>query len=354
MKSKLFLIVAFLITSFSVKATTNETENRYYYENGNNFTFVESGITFAVFQNGEFDFYINPRNGVNIGLRSRNLNISFNSGYNYDAYVQYDDFGAVIQVENVPIYYDYYGRVTQIGNVNINYRNGRLVRLGGLRVFYNNYGYYTHYSGYVNRYNRYYAYHPYHNYFVRPLFDYRIVSYKPYRHYYRPNRYTYYGKHHNKYYKKGRSYNGYKRNTYNTRKRFATNKIPKRRNEHIANNTKRNYKNYRRNQNTNGNIYKRNNSAINRTNGNRNVTKRRTVTETHRKPSNSYGNKKRNTVYKKTVISRKPAYSNSKKRVNTIRKNVKTNVKRGISKSSTYKKPLKRKSSKIVNSKRRG
>jgi len=86
MKSKLFLIVAFLITSFSVKATTNGTENRYYNENGNNFTFVESGITFAVFQNGEFDFYINSRNGLNIGVRSRNLNISFNLGYNYDAY----------------------------------------------------------------------------------------------------------------------------------------------------------------------------------------------------------------------------------------------------------------------------
>jgi hypothetical protein len=351
MKSKLFLIVAFLITSFSIKATTNGTEYRYYNENGDKFTFVERGITFAVFQNGEFDFYLNQRNsGINIGYRSRNVNISFNSGYNYDAYVQYDDYGAVIQVENVPIYYDYYGRVTQIGNVNINYRSGRLVQLGGLHIFYNNYGYYSRYSGYVNRYNRHYAYHPYHNYFSRPIFDYRIVSYKPYRHYYKPSRYTYYGNQHNNYYHKNRNLNSYKRNTYSTRKRFATNKIPKHKNERIAHNTDRYRKNYRSNQNENGNTYRRNNRNFKRTNGN--VTKRRTVTEVHRKLANSYGNKKRNTVYKKTVTNRKPAHTNPRKRTNNVRRNVETTVKRGISKSN-YRKPIKRESSKKVSRKRR-
>ncbi len=351
MKSKLFLIVAFLITSFSIKAATDGTEYRYYNENGDNFTFVERGITFAVFQNGEFDFYINSRNNFNIGVRSRNVNISFNSGYNYDAYVQYDDYGAVIQVENVPIYYDYYGRVTQIGNININYRSGRLIQLGGLHLFYNNYGYYTHYSGYVNRYNRHYAYHPYHNYFARPIFDYRIVSYRPYRHYYKPNRYTYYG---NRTYNnhKNRYSNGYKRNTYNTRKRFATNKIPKRKNERIAHSTNRSNKNYRTNNNhVNDNTYRRNNGNVKRTQGN--VTKRRTVSEVHRKPVKSVGNIKRNTTYKKTVISRKPTYTANKKRTNIVRKNVKTNIKRGISKS-TYRKPIKREPSKKVNRKRRG
>ena len=45
---------------------------------------------------------------LNVSINSPNVNISYNSGYDYNAYVQYDEFGAIIQIENVPIYYDYY------------------------------------------------------------------------------------------------------------------------------------------------------------------------------------------------------------------------------------------------------
>jgi len=83
------------------------------------------------------------------------VSLSFNTGHSYDAYVQYDDYGAVIQIENVPIYYDYYGRVIRAGNVRINYNNyGRISRVGGLYVYYNRYNNYSHYSGYINAYNR--------------------------------------------------------------------------------------------------------------------------------------------------------------------------------------------------------
>ena len=92
------------------------------------------------------------------------MSISFNAGYNYDAYLQYDRFGAVIQIQNVPIYYDNYGRISQVGSININYYNGRLARLGGMQIYYNNYGSYAYYRGYINTYNRNYVYHPYHNY----------------------------------------------------------------------------------------------------------------------------------------------------------------------------------------------
>ncbi|MCF6181331.1 hypothetical protein [Lutibacter sp.] len=351
MKSKLFLIVAFLITSFSIKATTNGAEYRYYNENGDKFTFVERGITFAVFQNGEFDFYLNQQNsGIDIGYRSRNVNISFNSGYNYDAYVQYDDYGAVIQVEDVPIYYDYYGRVTEIGNVNIRYNGGRLVRLGGLRVFYNNYGYYSYYSGYVNRYNRHYAYHPYHNYFVRPIFDFRIVSYKPYRHYYRPTRYAYHKNEYNNnhsYYNRSNRSNRYKRNTYTTRKRFQTNRIPKRKNERIATRNKRDYNEYnRKNIRSNSSNSIRRNTAVKRTNHG-NVT-RRTITNTHKAPVRKY----KNTVIKKRTAYKKPNAVINKKRTNLKRNNVKFRERKGISRT-IIKKPLKRNHSKTVNTRKR-
>ena len=109
MKNKLFLFATFIFVSlgaFAANTTNATTTNNYYYNDGNSFTFVERGVTFSVFQNGEFDFYINPRSGFNARYQGNGVNISYNSGYNYDAYVQYDDYGAIIQVEDIPIYYD--------------------------------------------------------------------------------------------------------------------------------------------------------------------------------------------------------------------------------------------------------
>ncbi|HZJ19866.1 MAG TPA: hypothetical protein VFD35_05880, partial [Pricia sp.] len=113
----LFLTALILGTSGAMATTTTNSGDKVSenlaYRNNDSFIFVENGITFSVYPDGEFDFSIDEyvsgsRNGV-----------TFNSGYDYSPYTQYDDYGAVIQVENVPIYYDYYGRVTQIGDVDI-------------------------------------------------------------------------------------------------------------------------------------------------------------------------------------------------------------------------------------------
>ncbi len=180
-------------TSVSLAANSEdkvEASNMVSY--GNPFIFVEEGITFSVYPDGEFDFYINERVAVGANVNFGNTSITFNSGYNYDPYVQYDDYGAVIQVENIPIYYDYYGRVSQLGNVNIWYRNGRVHRIGGMYMYYNPRGVFTHYTGYVNIYNRHYVYRPWHGYFVRPAVGFCLVYNRPYRRYYNPVRYTYY------------------------------------------------------------------------------------------------------------------------------------------------------------------
>ncbi len=158
---------------------------------GNSFIFVEDGVTFSVYPDGEFDFYMDSRVNVGIGAQIGNVGITFNSGYDYNPYVQYDDYGAVIQVENIPIFYDYYGRVSQIGNVDIWYNNGRVRRIGGLHVYYNG-GVISHYTGFINVYNRYYVYRPFHRYFARPAIGFCNVYTTPYRRYYRPVRYTYY------------------------------------------------------------------------------------------------------------------------------------------------------------------
>lgn len=158
---------------------------------GNSFIFVEDGVTFSVYPDGEFDFYMDNRVNVGVGAQIGNVGITFNSGYNYNPYVQYDDYGAVVQVENTPIFYDYYGRVSQIGNVNIWYNNGRVRRIGGLHVYYNG-GVFSHYTGYINIYNRHYVYRPFHRYFLRPSVGFCNVYARPYRRYYNPVRYTYY------------------------------------------------------------------------------------------------------------------------------------------------------------------
>lgn len=208
MRKLALLVAAFFLSLSPLAAAENSKSSISYSGNGEMFTFVERGITFSIFQNGEFDFYINPRQGgqIHAGVNLGGVSLSYNAGYDYDAYVQYDDYGAIVQIEDVPIYYDYYGRVSQAGDVRIRYNNNRLFRVGGLYIHYNRFGVYSHYTGYINRWNRIYNYHPYHDFFVRPVFNRCIVSFRPYRRWYNPVRYTYF---------RGRGYDrGYRYRNY--------------------------------------------------------------------------------------------------------------------------------------------
>jgi len=151
--------------------------------------FDEMGITFSVYPDGEFDFYMAP-SAQTTTVSNGFVNVTFNSGYNYNPFVQYDDYGAVVQVENVPVYYDWYGRVNQIGDVLISYRNRRVCQVGGLYVHYNNYGQYAYTTGYINVWNPFFVYRPFYVAFIRPSIC--FVNVNPYRQYYSPVRYTYY------------------------------------------------------------------------------------------------------------------------------------------------------------------
>jgi hypothetical protein len=155
------------------------------------FVFDEMGITFSVYPDGEFDFYL-PADQQSTTVSNGFVNVTFNSGYNYDPYVQYDDFGAVIQVENVPIWYDAFGRVDQIGDVRISYRSQRVCQVGGLYVYYNPYGQYAYHTGFINTWNPYFVYRPYYVCFARPVINLCFVRTVAYRQYYTPVRYAYY------------------------------------------------------------------------------------------------------------------------------------------------------------------
>ncbi|GGD38023.1 hypothetical protein [Muriicola marianensis] len=193
MKNLLLILGAFVLGS-SVEATTldKNTMVSSVFGYNNSVIFVENGITFSVYPDGEFDFYIDNRVNFGANINFRRSNITFNTGFDYSPFVQYDDFGAVIQIENVPVYYDFYGRVSQIGGINIWYNNGRLRRVGGLRVYYNNRGMFHRFNGFVNVYNRYYVYSPFHDFFARPALGFCLVYNRPYRRFYNPIRYTWY------------------------------------------------------------------------------------------------------------------------------------------------------------------
>ncbi len=187
-------IVAFFFIGWSASANSDKTINFSRYNYGEAFIFVEGDVEFAVYTNGEFDFYYNPQFARHSGnyISSPRENISYNAGYNYDLFVQYDDYGAVIQIEDVPVYYDYYGRIIQAGNVYINYNShGNIVRVGNMHVRYNRFNQPIRYIGSINQYNSHYVFQPWHKYYMRPHQNYRVVYYQPYRAYYEPSRINY-------------------------------------------------------------------------------------------------------------------------------------------------------------------
>ncbi|KQC33699.1 hypothetical protein AAU57_10440 [Nonlabens sp. YIK11] len=205
---KLSTLLAMLFLGFGMasaeKPADDDTRYRGY---SNSFIFTEGGIEFAVFPDGQFDFNFldyGPRFGANVNIG--NVNVSFNTGYDYDPYVQYDTYGAVIQIENTPIYYDAYGRIIQAGDVFINYNNGYVRNIGNLYVNYSRPGVILNYTGFINVYNRNYVYQPWHGYYAAPFVDRVVVYNRPYRAYYNPIRFSY--AYHRNYWNTPTYYNG--------------------------------------------------------------------------------------------------------------------------------------------------
>ena len=121
MKKLIYLFSALLLTSFAVNAEnivkSNDAQLTNYRNYGKSFIFQENGIEFSIFPDGQFDFNIRRyTNNVNVSANVGGVSINYNSGFDYSAYLQYDEFGAIIQIENTYVDYDYYGRVSQIGS----------------------------------------------------------------------------------------------------------------------------------------------------------------------------------------------------------------------------------------------
>lgn len=110
-----------LFTSVSISAeenTINPNRNFFTYSYDNAVYFVERGIEFNVFLNGDFDF-----------STRRNFAVYNRNRYGFN--------------RNVRISRDFDGRIRRIGNVNVRMNNfrGRLTRVGNLSIRYDRWGY---------------------------------------------------------------------------------------------------------------------------------------------------------------------------------------------------------------------
>ena len=182
---KFTLLVA---SMFLVGSMANASENPVFSDNNGNgprygidyrnaepIMFMERGIAFYIFPNGEFDFNTQPtETGVYTRTRRGGVNATYSApatrgnvrGYytpNYGVRIEHDNFGRVKRVGNVFINYDSANRVKRVGTVYMSYNSFALSQVGGLRIFYNRRGQIIDISGFVNNASQNYTYAPYSN-----------------------------------------------------------------------------------------------------------------------------------------------------------------------------------------------
>tara|TARA_B110000967_G_scaffold27468_1_gene25308 strand:- start:7539 stop:8495 length:957 start_codon:yes stop_codon:yes gene_type:complete len=119
MTKGIFILLGLLMMVSTVEAKTFDNSPdrfsiNYAYNDAVNF--MERGIEFFIFANGEFDF----------DVRSNNRSLRIRRNFN----------GRIRSIGSVYISYDLRGNVTRIGNISMRYFRGRLTNVGDLRVRY--------------------------------------------------------------------------------------------------------------------------------------------------------------------------------------------------------------------------
>ena len=117
--------------------------------------FMERGVEFMIFPNGEFDF-----NTVTTTASPRPRNTTYGAprgnayGYygpaNHGVRVEHDYMGRVRRIGSVYINYDAVGRVKRVGSVYMRYNSFALSQVGGLRIIYDRRGRIIDIRGFVN------------------------------------------------------------------------------------------------------------------------------------------------------------------------------------------------------------
>ncbi|MFP9098585.1 hypothetical protein ACLI09_05980 [Flavobacterium sp. RHBU_24] len=165
-----------LATASEINVFSGNISYNYYpvdYRNAEPVIFMERGIEFMVFPNGEMDFNTQPSVASGSYYRTAQPSRRANQNTTYGApgyqnaghgvRVDHDYNGRVRRVGNVYINYDYNGRVKRIGSVYMSYNRFALNQIGLLKLIYDNRGRIVDARGYVNVDNRGYAYQPAYN-----------------------------------------------------------------------------------------------------------------------------------------------------------------------------------------------
>jgi len=142
-KGILFLLGMFMMVS-TAEATTGKIINSkpgyYNYYNAKPVQFMEKGIKFFVYPNGDLEFNTNSRARLT-------TQYVYTNGKRYTKRVPFskvsisrDYFGRIKRIGSVWINYNRMGKVSKVGSVYINYKHRKLARVGGMRITYNRHG----------------------------------------------------------------------------------------------------------------------------------------------------------------------------------------------------------------------
>jgi hypothetical protein len=169
---KITLLVATVLLVGNIVNATERTpfseERRARYSFNEPIAFIERGIEFFVFPNGDFDFNTRPEDSQGdyfyktAGKRST---VVMSRGFgNYGVRIEHDSFGRVRRVGNTFINYDSRDRVSRIGSVYMRYNRFALTQIGGMRIVYNHRGDIIDMIGNIRGFrNQGYVYHNNHN-----------------------------------------------------------------------------------------------------------------------------------------------------------------------------------------------
>ncbi|MEQ3654368.1 MAG: hypothetical protein ABNH00_00755 [Dokdonia sp.] len=167
MKKLLVLAVLFLVGTSAQANQVNDLahgkKKGIRYNQTQAVTFVQKGIQFFVYTNGEFDFRVvgnnayGRRNARHFNSPGTAFGVTFPNRNN--RLVRYDYWGNINKVGRNFILYNRRNMVNQIGNISLRYRKGRLVKVGNMSLFYNRRGHIIDVQGriHMHRNNRFYA-----------------------------------------------------------------------------------------------------------------------------------------------------------------------------------------------------
>ncbi len=144
MKKGLLFILGMLMMVSTAEASdgvkTSSKMGYYKYRNAKPIQFVEKGIKFYIFPNGELDFNTHSRTRYSTRYMHRNGNRYNRRTSSHRVHISRDYYGRVRRVGSVFINYNRYGKVSRVGSVFIDYYHRKMTNVGGLRIRYNRFG----------------------------------------------------------------------------------------------------------------------------------------------------------------------------------------------------------------------